>query len=65
MNFYHSFPFLHSTTIEPFPLFSCRYVPMFGETEYDPIKQFDSIDIEEQLDGLGRAVDAGKVSDDI
>lgn len=38
---------------------------MFGETEYDPIKQFDSIDIEEQLDGLGRAVDAGKVSDDI
>ncbi|XP_058200257.1 uncharacterized protein LOC131315168 isoform X3 [Rhododendron vialii] len=38
-----------------------RYVPMFGETEYDPIKQFDSIDIEEQLDGLGRAVDAGKI----
>ncbi|KAG5514356.1 hypothetical protein RHGRI_035683 [Rhododendron griersonianum] len=37
------------------------YVPMFGETEYDPIKQFDSIDIEEQLDGLGRAVDAGKI----
>ncbi|KAI8522786.1 hypothetical protein RHMOL_Rhmol13G0023600 [Rhododendron molle] len=38
-----------------------RYVPMFGETEYDPIKQFDSIDIEEQLDGLGRAVNAGKI----
>ncbi|KAF7121433.1 hypothetical protein RHSIM_Rhsim13G0018700 [Rhododendron simsii] len=38
-----------------------RYVPMFGETEYDPIKQYDSIDIEEQLDGLGRAVDAGKI----
>ncbi|KAI8522785.1 hypothetical protein RHMOL_Rhmol13G0023600 [Rhododendron molle] len=37
------------------------YVPMFGETEYDPIKQFDSIDIEEQLDGLGRAVNAGKI----
>ncbi|KAL7172259.1 hypothetical protein ACSBR2_031870 [Camellia fascicularis] len=38
-----------------------RYVPMFGETEYDPILQFHSIDIEEQLDALGRAVDAGKI----
>ncbi len=35
---------------------------MFGETEYDPSRQFGSIPIEEQLDALGRAVDAGKVS---
>lgn len=38
------------------------YVPMFGETEYDPTRQFDSVGIEEQLDSLGRAVEAGKVS---
>lgn len=35
---------------------------MFGETEYDPTRQFCSIPIEEQLDALGRAVDSGKVS---
>lgn len=38
------------------------YVPMFGETEYDPTRQFDSIGIEEQLDALGKAITAGKVS---
>ncbi|CBI32289.3 unnamed protein product, partial [Vitis vinifera] len=38
-----------------------RYVPMFGETEYDPTRQFSSVFIEEQLDALGRAVDAGKI----
>ncbi|KAB2605226.1 aldo-keto reductase-like [Pyrus ussuriensis x Pyrus communis] len=38
-----------------------RYVPMFGETEYDPTRQFCSIPIEEQLDALGRAVDSGKI----
>ncbi|WRX11108.1 NADP-dependent oxidoreductase domain - like 1 [Theobroma cacao] len=37
------------------------YVPMFGETEYDPVRQFSSVHIEEQLDALGRAVDAGKI----
>ncbi|KAG4174404.1 hypothetical protein ERO13_A11G118800v2 [Gossypium hirsutum] len=37
------------------------YVPMFGETEYDPVRQFSSVPIEEQLDALGRAVDAGKI----
>lgn len=37
---------------------------MFGETEYDPIQQFSAVGIEEQLDALGRAVDAGKVIDD-
>ncbi|KAK9161430.1 hypothetical protein Syun_007771 [Stephania yunnanensis] len=34
---------------------------MFGETDYDPTCQFSSIPIEEQLEALGRAVDAGKI----
>ncbi|KAK1398959.1 putative aldo/keto reductase, NADP-dependent oxidoreductase domain-containing protein [Heracleum sosnowskyi] len=38
-----------------------RYVTMFGETEYDPTRQFESVGIEEQLDALGRAIDAGKI----
>ncbi|GMP91188.1 hypothetical protein CsSME_00041990 [Camellia sinensis var. sinensis] len=38
-----------------------RYAPMFGETKYDPILQFHSIDIAEQLDALGRAVDADQI----
>ncbi|KAM0950663.1 putative NADP-dependent oxidoreductase domain-containing protein [Dioscorea sansibarensis] len=38
-----------------------RYVPMFGETEYDPNRQYSSVPIEEQLDALGRAVDDGKI----
>ncbi|KAJ8759756.1 hypothetical protein K2173_009857 [Erythroxylum novogranatense] len=38
-----------------------RYVPMFGETEYDPTRQFSSVCIEEQLDALGRVVNAGKI----
>ncbi|XP_057965983.1 uncharacterized protein LOC131156370 isoform X1 [Malania oleifera] len=38
-----------------------RYVPMFGETEYDPIRNLCSVNMEEQLDALGRAVDAGKI----
>ncbi|KAF8401578.1 hypothetical protein HHK36_012522 [Tetracentron sinense] len=38
-----------------------RYVPMFGQTEYDPTRQFCSVPIDEQLDALGRAVDAGKI----
>lgn len=37
------------------------YVPMFGETDYDPTRQFCSISIEEQVDALGRAVHAGKI----
>ncbi|TQD90037.1 hypothetical protein C1H46_024441 [Malus baccata] len=37
------------------------YVPMFGETEYDPTRQFCSIPMEGQLDSLGRAVDSGKI----
>ncbi|XP_072976040.1 uncharacterized protein [Typha angustifolia] len=38
-----------------------RYVPMFGDTEYDPNRQYTSIDIEEQIDVLGKAMDAGKI----
>ncbi|XP_020101227.1 protein tas isoform X2 [Ananas comosus] len=38
-----------------------RYVPMFGETEYDPTRHYTSVDIEEQLDALGKAIDAGKI----
>ncbi|XP_059625782.1 uncharacterized protein LOC132268894 isoform X2 [Cornus florida] len=38
-----------------------RYVPMFGETEYHPVRQFSSVHIEEQLHALGRAIDAGKI----
>lgn len=34
---------------------------MFGETEYDPSRQYASVAIEEQLDALGKAVDAAKV----
>lgn len=38
---------------------------MFGETEYDPTQNFSSVSIDEQLSALARAIDAGKVSDDI
>ncbi|XP_010244620.1 PREDICTED: uncharacterized protein LOC104588408 isoform X2 [Nelumbo nucifera] len=38
-----------------------RYVPMFGETDYDPTRQLCSVPIEEQLQALGRAVEAGKI----
>ncbi|KAJ9543450.1 hypothetical protein OSB04_023157 [Centaurea solstitialis] len=38
-----------------------RYVPMFGETDYDPERQYSHVSFDEQLDALGRAVDAGKI----
>ncbi|XP_058731623.1 uncharacterized protein LOC131603345 isoform X1 [Vicia villosa] len=38
-----------------------RYVPMFGETEYDPDRQYSSISIDEQLEALSKAVKAGKI----
>ncbi|PWZ10216.1 Aldo-keto reductase [Zea mays] len=38
-----------------------QYVPMFGETEYDPNCQYMSVPMEEQLEALGRAIDASKV----
>lgn len=44
---------------------NCSYVPMFGETDYDPVRQYNSVSFEEQLDVLGRAVDAGKVRNHI
>lgn len=40
------------------------YVPMFGETDYDPLRHYTPVGFEEQLDALKRAVDAGKVSHD-
>ncbi|GLC63420.1 hypothetical protein PLESTF_000034300 [Pleodorina starrii] len=39
-----------------------RYVPMFGDSEYDPSYAYDSAaPLEEQLEALGRAVREGKV----
>ncbi|KZV54337.1 aldo-keto reductase-like [Dorcoceras hygrometricum] len=38
-----------------------RYVPMFGEIEYDPTRSFSSVNIEEQLTALQKAFDAGKI----
>ncbi|KAM7260510.1 hypothetical protein ACFE04_011183 [Oxalis oulophora] len=38
-----------------------HYVPLFGEIEYDPTRQFSSVSMEEQLDTLSRAVHAGKI----
>ena len=35
---------------------------MFGEAEYDSTRQYCSVPIEEQLDILSRAVNAGKVN---
>ncbi|KAF5180746.1 Voltage-gated potassium channel subunit beta-1 [Thalictrum thalictroides] len=37
------------------------YVPMFGETEYDPTRQLCSVPIEEQVIALQRAVSVGKI----
>lgn len=38
-----------------------RYVPMFGESQYDPERCISYVSFEEQLGALGRAVDAGKI----
>ncbi|KAI8476768.1 MAG: Aldo/keto reductase [Monoraphidium minutum] len=38
-----------------------RYVPMFGDVDYDPSCAYPSAPLEDQLEALGRAVDAGKV----
>ncbi|GJU51246.1 aldo-keto reductase [Tanacetum coccineum] len=37
-----------------------RYVPMFGETYYDPARQYSYISFDEQLATLGKVVDVGK-----
>jgi len=38
-----------------------RYVPMFGQTSYDPSHERDTTPIAEQLQALAELVDAGKV----
>ncbi|XP_022155635.1 uncharacterized protein LOC111022719 isoform X2 [Momordica charantia] len=38
-----------------------RYVPMFGQTEYNPSWQYSSVSLEEQLYALNKAADAGKI----
>ncbi|KIZ07247.1 Protein tas [Monoraphidium neglectum] len=38
-----------------------RYVPMFGDVDYDRTCAYPSVPLEEQLEALGRAVAAGKV----
>ncbi|XP_047084525.1 protein tas-like [Lolium rigidum] len=38
-----------------------RYVPMFGETDYDLSRQYASVPMEEQLEALGKGIDAGKI----
>jgi hypothetical protein len=34
---------------------------MFGETDYDLSRQYASVPMEEQLEALGKGIDAGKV----
>ncbi|KAI5082277.1 hypothetical protein GOP47_0002020 [Adiantum capillus-veneris] len=38
-----------------------RYVPMFGEVEYDPSCKYSSVPLEEQMEALSCAVSSGKV----
>eukprot|EP00897_Mesotaenium_endlicherianum_P004719 jgi/Mesen1/4275/ME000022S03564 len=38
-----------------------RYVPMFGDTDYDAGLEYAAVPLEEQLEALSRAVSAGKV----
>jgi hypothetical protein len=39
-----------------------RYVPMFGDVDYNPSSSYKSVPIEEQLQVLAAAIDAGKVA---
>lgn len=39
----------------------CRYVPMFGDLDFDPTMAYAACSFEEQLEALVRAVTAGKV----
>ncbi|KAF7089100.1 hypothetical protein CFC21_092150, partial [Triticum aestivum] len=34
-----------------------RYVPMFGETNYDPSRQYAPIPTGEQLEALGKGIE--------
>ncbi|KAG6542699.1 hypothetical protein Mapa_015935 [Marchantia paleacea] len=38
-----------------------RYVPMFGDIDYDPTASYVPVPIEEQLEALSRAKEAGKI----
>jgi aryl-alcohol dehydrogenase-like predicted oxidoreductase len=38
-----------------------RYVPMFGDVDYNPSSSYKSVPIEEQLQVLAAAIDAGKI----
>ncbi|KAL3137096.1 hypothetical protein ABBQ32_006680 [Trebouxia sp. C0010 RCD-2024] len=38
-----------------------RYVPMFGEVDFQPVNSYSSVPLEEQLGALSAAVAAGKV----
>lgn len=39
----------------------CRYVPMFGDTDYDPTCAFTYVPFEEQVEALAAAQRAGKI----
>ena len=41
---------LHLTTLPPLP----RYVPMFGDLDYDPSMAYASVALEEQLEDRWR-----------
>jgi hypothetical protein len=56
----HSPPASHPSL--PFPLPPCRYVPMFGDVDFDPAMAYAACSFEEQLEALSRAVRVGKVS---
>ena len=38
-----------------------RYVPMFGEVDFQPANAYSSVPLEEQIEALAEAVSAGKV----
>ncbi|XP_024542944.1 uncharacterized protein LOC9635254 isoform X2 [Selaginella moellendorffii] len=38
-----------------------RYTPMFGEVDYDPSRRIKAVPVDEQLQALSDAVDAGKI----
>ena len=43
-----------------------RYVPMFGDTDYDVAQRYSAVvPMEDQLEALGRAVDAGRQLGDL
>lgn len=39
----------------------CRYVPMFGDAEYDPSQSYLSVPFEEQFQAVVDAREAGKI----